>query len=46
MNAMCAKVITYPWMWLLMKSPLQGAQTAIYLATEPSLKTVSGEYFK
>ncbi|KAJ6638211.1 Retinol dehydrogenase 13 [Pseudolycoriella hygida] len=45
MNAMCAKVITYPWMWLLMKSPTQGAQTAIYLATEPNLKTVSGQYF-
>ncbi|XP_037047930.1 retinol dehydrogenase 13 [Bradysia coprophila] len=45
MNAMCAKVITYPWMWLLMKSPAQGSQTAIYLATEPTLKTVSGDYF-
>lgn len=46
MNAMCAKVITYPWMWLLMKNPTQGAQTAIYLATEPTLKSVSGKYFK
>jgi retinol dehydrogenase 13 len=46
MKALCAKVITYPWMYLLMKTPQQGAQTIIYLATEPKLKDVSGEFFK
>ncbi|XP_059611082.1 retinol dehydrogenase 11 [Phlebotomus argentipes] len=45
MRAICAKVITYPWMWLFMKTPSQGAQTAIYLATEPKLKAVSGKFF-
>ncbi|GAB0095153.1 retinol dehydrogenase 13 [Sergentomyia squamirostris] len=45
MKALCAKVITYPWMWLFMKTPSQGAQTIIYLATEPKLKEVSGKFF-
>lgn len=33
-------------MWLFMKNPEQGAQTLVYLATEPKLKTVTGLYFK
>lgn len=45
MSAIFAKIITYPWMWLFMRSPNQGAQTIAYLALEPSVK-VSGEYFK
>lgn len=46
MRSFCAKLITYPWMWLFMKNPEQGAQTVIYLSTEPNLKTVTGLYFK
>lgn len=46
MSAICAKIITYPWMWLFMRSPSQGAQTITYLALEPSITNVSGEYFK
>ncbi|XP_077300228.1 retinol dehydrogenase 12-like [Arctopsyche grandis] len=34
-----------PWFWLFMKSPKQGAQTSIYLATDPSVATKSGEFF-
>lgn len=28
MGALCAKVITYPWMWLFMKSADKGAQVS------------------
>lgn len=35
-----------PWMWLLMKSPTQGAQTSIYLATEPTLSANSGNFYR
>lgn len=30
MGALCAKVITYPWMWLFMKSADKGAQVNIF----------------
>lgn len=46
MKAMCAKVLTYPWMWLFMRSPNQGAQTIVYLAIEPSVSSITGEYFR
>lgn len=46
MNAITAKIMAYPWMWIFMKNATQAAQTAIYLATEPKLQKVSGEYFK
>ncbi|XP_073817196.1 nazgul [Musca autumnalis] len=45
MSALCVRVMTYPWMWLFMKNPWQGAQCAIHLATDPKLKHVTGEYF-
>ena len=31
--------------FFFLRTPEQGAQTIIYMATEPSLKGVSGEYF-
>lgn len=31
MGALCAKVITYPWMWLFMKSADKGAQVSSWL---------------
>jgi len=47
MRAFTAKIIMFPWMWVLMKTPVLGAQTAIYLATEQqSIASTSGEYFK
>lgn len=46
MKALCAKIITFPWMWLFMKTPCQGAQTIIHLASDPNLKDVTGEYYK
>ncbi|XP_017483266.1 PREDICTED: uncharacterized protein LOC108372127 [Rhagoletis zephyria] len=45
MSAISVKLMTYPWMWLFMKNPFEGAQCAIRLATDPKLKNVSGEYF-
>lgn len=46
MRAVSAKLIMFPCMWVFMKTPVLGAQTAIYLATDEKLKTTSGEYFK
>ncbi|XP_058817901.1 retinol dehydrogenase 12 [Topomyia yanbarensis] len=45
MRALFAKVFTYPWMWLFMKKPAQGAQTMVRLATDPALSATSGEFF-
>lgn len=46
MKALAAKVITFPWMWLFMKSPRQGAQTMIYMTVNQKLQDVSGKFFK
>ncbi|KAG5671363.1 hypothetical protein PVAND_001564 [Polypedilum vanderplanki] len=45
MRAFFAKLIIFPWMWIFMKSPEQGAQTAVFLATESSISSVTGKYF-
>ena len=34
-----------PFVWLMWKSPWQGAQTTIYLATEKGIERLSGCYF-
>ncbi|XP_071453835.1 retinol dehydrogenase 13-like isoform X2 [Hetaerina americana] len=44
-SSLMIKVAMYPWMWLLMKTPSQAAQTYIYLAVAPELTNVSGKYF-
>lgn len=46
MRAISAKIIMFPCMWIFMKTPILGAQTAIFLATDEKIKTSSGEYFK
>lgn len=46
MRAFSMKIIMFPCMWTLMKTPLLGAQTAIYLATDEKINSTSGEYFK
>jgi NAD(P)-dependent dehydrogenase (short-subunit alcohol dehydrogenase family) len=46
MRAFTAKLIMFPCMFMFMKKPVMGAQTAIYLATDEKIKTTSGEYFK
>lgn len=45
MGALCAKVVTYPWMWLFMKTPTQGAQCLIHLATDHKFKTETGGFY-
>ncbi|XP_033217572.1 retinol dehydrogenase 13-like isoform X2 [Belonocnema kinseyi] len=39
------KTIMQPWMWLLLKNPVEGAQTSIYLAVSPDLVNQTGKYF-
>ncbi|XP_018669257.2 retinol dehydrogenase 13-like [Ciona intestinalis] len=34
-----------PFQWFIMKTPLQGAQTSLYLSTEPTLSKTTGSYF-
>lgn len=40
------KLIMQPWMWLLLKNPVQGAQTTIFVAVKNSLRKQSGKYFR
>ncbi|XP_050099240.1 retinol dehydrogenase 12 [Anopheles aquasalis] len=42
MRALFARTLTYPWMWLFMKSPVQGAQTIVRLVTDPALNGHTG----
>ncbi|KAG8228466.1 hypothetical protein J437_LFUL009331 [Ladona fulva] len=44
-SSIIIKFAVYPWMWLLMKNPAQGAQTSIYLSVAPELSDVTGRYF-
>lgn len=46
MRAFSTKMLMWPCMFVFMKKPYQGAQTAIYLATDEKIKATSGEYFK
>ncbi|XP_064622832.1 retinol dehydrogenase 12-like [Lineus longissimus] len=39
------RIIITPLIWLMFKTPLQGAQTAINCAVAPELEKVSGKYF-
>lgn len=46
MRAFSTKLIMFPCMFIFMKTPVMGAQTATYLATDEKIKATSGEYFK
>lgn len=46
MRAISTRLIMFPCMYIFMKTPTMGAQTAIYLATDDKIKSTSGEYFK
>lgn len=46
MRAWSAKILMLPWMYLFMKTPEMGAQTAIFLATDTSIASTTGKYFK
>ncbi|XP_046544310.1 retinol dehydrogenase 13-like [Haliotis rubra] len=37
--------LLFPFLWLMLKTPRQGAQTTLYAALDPKLATVTGKYF-
>ncbi|XP_046422910.1 retinol dehydrogenase 13-like isoform X1 [Neodiprion fabricii] len=39
------KLSMQPWMWLLLKNPVQGAQTSVYAAVSTQLEKSTGKYF-
>ncbi|XP_070577856.1 retinol dehydrogenase 14-like [Ptychodera flava] len=39
------KILMRPLIWLLLKSPEEGAQTVVYLSVAPELEDQSGKYF-
>lgn len=43
--AMKAKFMMFLWMWIFMKTPVMGAQTIIFLATDANIRS-SGKYYK
>ncbi|XP_053678745.1 retinol dehydrogenase 12 [Anopheles nili] len=45
MKALFAKVLTFPWMWMFMKNPTQGAHTIVRLVTDPELASSNGEFY-
>ncbi|KAK6635631.1 hypothetical protein RUM44_000885 [Polyplax serrata] len=40
------KMAIWPWAWLFMKTPSQGAQTIIYMAVALEVQDISGKYFR
>ncbi|XP_016957878.1 retinol dehydrogenase 12 isoform X3 [Drosophila biarmipes] len=40
-----AQTILKPFLWSVMKSPRNGAQTTLYAALDPDLEKVTGQYF-
>ena len=43
---MYIQLVFTPFFWVCYKTPYQGAQTSIYLATEEGIEENSGKYFK
>ncbi|KAI4468880.1 phosphatidylinositol-glycan biosynthesis class f protein-related [Holotrichia oblita] len=43
-KSLMARISTYPWIWLFLKTPKQGCQTVVFTAVEPNLSTVTGVY--
>ncbi|XP_078000924.1 retinol dehydrogenase 14-like [Glandiceps talaboti] len=39
------KIVFRPLIWLILKNPMEGAQTTLYLTVTPELENVSGKYF-
>lgn len=44
-NSTLSAIFLKPFIWMFIKSPVQGARTTVYVALEESLKDVSGKYF-
>lgn len=45
-TSMAVKLSVWPWMWLFLKTPKQGSQTIIYLATDPKLSNETGKHYR
>ena len=45
-NSILAAIFVKPILKFLLKTPYQGSLTTVYVALEPSLKDVSGRYFR
>ncbi|KAL1116081.1 hypothetical protein AAG570_005576 [Ranatra chinensis] len=44
-NSYLSKIILGPIVWAFIRTPVQGAQTTLYAALDPSLDNVTGKYF-
>ena len=44
-NAKISGGMLSPVMWLVMKTPLQAAQTSVYLTVDPEVENVTGKLF-
>jgi retinol dehydrogenase-13 len=44
-NSFFGKIIVYPFLWIFTKKPEAGAQTTLFVALDPALEKVTGEYF-
>uniref|UniRef100_A0A2C9JXN2 Retinol dehydrogenase 14 n=2 Tax=Biomphalaria TaxID=6525 RepID=A0A2C9JXN2_BIOGL len=44
-KSLFSSIVLWPIKFILMKTPVQGAQTTIRLAVDPTLESVTGKYF-
>lgn len=45
-KSLFSSIVLWPIKFILMKTPVQGAQTTIRLAVDPTLESVTGKYFR
>lgn len=45
LNRLWVRFVTFPVTWLLLKTPKDGAQTTVFLATSAEVEGISGKYF-
>ena len=45
-NSYLSSTVLAPLKFILMKTPIQGAQTTLRLALDPSLENITGKYFR
>lgn len=45
-NSILAQIFVQPLFKFLLKTPVQGSYTSLYVALEPSLETTTGKYFR
>lgn len=45
-NSTFSTIFLRPFIWPFVRTPQRGAQTTLYVALDPSLERVSGQYFR